>query len=173
MKIHLVLPLKKHQNDIEAFLRACENNPSGEMAGTSQVENLPFDVWLTKVYNNLFQRDMEEGYVEASTFLIYADTQLVGFMNIRHCLNAFLEEAGGHIGYMIHPEHRRLGYAKAALKDALDFAQNALKLNKVLITCSKGNEASKRTILALNGKYENTVDNEVLGTVERYWIKLN
>lgn len=172
MKIQLVLPLKKHQKDVEAFLKVCKQTPSGEMAGTSGAENLSYDDWLHKVYDCFFARNLPENYVPASTFLIYANETLVGFMNVRHTLNTFLEEAGGHIGYMIHPHHRRKGYAKAALKDALSYAKDGLKLSRVLITCSVDNEASKKTIKSVGGIYQNTVDNAQLGTVHRYWIKL-
>ena len=54
------------------------------------------------------------------------------------------------------------------LRQNLKNAQNR-GIEKVLITCSEGNIASERTILANGGVFENTitVDDEVM---KRYWI---
>ena len=49
----------------------------------------------------------------------------------------------------------------------------ALGLEKVMISCAVGNEASRRTILANGGVYESSVTDETDGeTLERYWITL-
>ena len=171
MSVNLILPLKKHQKEVQEFLKACLAAAT-EMAGTAKVDALPYDRWLQRMYNTMYNRNLDEGFVDATTFLIYANDTLVGFIDVRHRLNAFLAHAGGHIGYMIHPDYRRRGFAKAALSDALSYLKEAHHVKKALITCSPDNEASRNTILALGGKYENTVKDERLGTIERYWITL-
>ena len=58
------------------------------------------------------------------------------------------------------------------LKAALPLCRE-LGLKRVLITCIKGNEGSKRTILKNGGVYESTVwepDEQIW--LERYWISL-
>ena len=58
------------------------------------------------------------------------------------------------------------------LKTALPMCRE-LGIDKVLITCIKGNEGSKRTILNNGGIYESTVyepDEKI--ELERYWISL-
>src|SRR5690349_16459340 len=41
--------------------------------------------------------------------------EVIGFLNLRHDLNAWLLEEGGHIGYSVRPGRRRLGHATRAL----------------------------------------------------------
>ena len=58
------------------------------------------------------------------------------------------------------------------LKEVLPICAE-LGISIVLITCIKGNEGSKRTILKNGGVYESTVyepDENVY--LERYWIRL-
>lgn len=58
------------------------------------------------------------------------------------------------------------------LKAALPFCKS-LGLDRVLITCSKDNEASRRVILKNGGVYENTVQHHSENKeLERYWITL-
>ena len=118
---------------------------------------------------------LPEGRVVSTQFLTIRETdgRLVGMLQVRHYLNDYLEQFGGHIGYSVRPSERRKGYATEQLRQALIWCKEELGLDKVLITCLADNEASRRTILAHGGVYENTVhepdDNEDL---ERYWITL-
>ena len=77
---------------------------------------------------------------------------------------------GGHIGYSVRPSERGHGYAKEMLRLNLENCR-AIGINKVLITCARGNTASEKTILANGGVFESeiTVDNEV---IRRFWITL-
>ena len=91
-------------------------------------------------------------------------------IDLRHRLNDFLAEYGGHIGYSVRPDERRKGYAKAMLRMVLKEAK-ARDLQRVLITCDDDNVASARTIEANGGVFERktSLDGEVL---RRYWIEL-
>lgn len=118
---------------------------------------------------------LPEGRVVSTQFLTLRETdgRLVGMLQVRHYLNDYLEQFGGHIGYSVRPSERRKGYATEQLRQALIWCKEELGLDRVLITCLADNEASRRTILAHGGIYENTVhepdDNE---DIERYWITL-
>ncbi len=105
-------------------------------------------------------------------FVRESDQEIVGMISFRHEFNDFLREYGGNIGYSVHPDERRKGYAKRMLTECLG-ACRAFGFERVLITCRVENEASRRTILSCGGVYENTVYCErENATLERYWIQL-
>lgn len=93
-----------------------------------------------------------------------AGAEILGFLAIRHRLNRFLFDQGGHIGYSVRPSARRQGIASAALELGLAEARD-LGIDPVLVTCDEDNVASRRTIEKTGGQYENTVDGKL-----RYWI---
>ena len=100
------------------------------------------------------------------------DSRLVGMIDLRHRLNDFLAEYGGHIGYSVHPAYRRKGYATQMLALVLEKARKR-GLNRVLVTCNEDNEASRRTILRNGGAFDgNRWLEEEKQTVSRYWIAL-
>jgi predicted acetyltransferase len=89
---------------------------------------------------------------------------VVGFLALRHELNAWLLEEGGHIGYSVRPSRRREGHATRALTLALRRAAE-LGIERALVTCDDDNEASARTIERNGGVYEDTRNGK-----RRYWI---
>jgi predicted acetyltransferase len=113
------------------------------------------------------------GRVHASAFWITEGSEVVGFIQLRHALNEFLENVGGHIGYSVRPSARRRGHAARALGLVLDEARG-LGLERVLLTCDDANEASARTIEAQGGELQDVIDGAAYGygLVRRYWIKL-
>lgn len=113
------------------------------------------EAWLQHV------RDMENPetcppYLVTATLYVAVrktDFRIVGMIDLRHRLNDFLAEYGGHIGYSVRPDERRKGYAKQMLALALDEAKKR-GINRVLVTCDDGNTASAHTILANGGVFE-------------------
>lgn len=96
--------------------------------------------------------------------------RILGAISLRHGLNHFLINVGGHIGYGVRPSERRKGLASWALALILDEARR-LGLPRVLITCRLTNVASARTIEKAGGVFE---DERGAGDdrVRRYWIAL-
>lgn len=110
--------------------------------------------------------------VPSSQFLSFEKGELIGFVNIRHRLNEELLRESGHIGYSVHPNKRRQGYATKQLKLALDEAQK-LGLKKVLITCDKSNVGSAKTIQKVGGVLEDeVVSSHKSEIVQRYWVEI-
>ena len=140
-------------------------------AGLGKAEN--FEEWLKAIVDNSFEETVRQGFVPSSTYLSVRveDDKLLGMIDIRHKLNEYLFNFGGHIGYSIRKSERRKGYAKEMLEQALGKCRE-MGLDKVLITCDKENIASVSTIKSQGGVLENEV-NEEDEIVQRYWINLN
>lgn len=96
---------------------------------------------------------------------------LLGAVNIRHYLNDYLLQYGGHIGDGIRPSERGKGYATEMIRLALIECKR-LGIDKVLMVCDKSNIASRKTIIKNGGILENEIveDGEIQ---QRYWINLN
>lgn len=100
------------------------------------------------------------------TFLV-ADVGgvIVGRASIRHRLNHWLAEHGGHVGYGVLPAHRRKGYATQILCQSMVIAR-AQGIERALLICDDDNVASIRVIERCGGVLESAVE----GGIRRYWI---
>ncbi len=112
-----------------------------------------------------FGEDVPEGLVPSTSRWVVQDGRLVGFVALRHELNAFLFEEGGHIGYAVRPTARGRGIATAAAALALLEARH-LAIERVLLTCDDANVASA-TVIERNGG----VLEDVRGGKRRYWVE--
>ncbi|MEU6314487.1 GNAT family N-acetyltransferase [Streptomyces sp. NPDC047014] len=115
-------------------------------------------------------RPVEHGRVHATYWWIAEGDTYLGAIDLRHYLNGFLLDAGGHIGYGIRPSARRRGLATWALTEVLHEAR-LLGLDRVLLTCDPDNEPSARTIERCGGVLED-VRETLIGPKRRYWIDL-
>ncbi|HDR7515257.1 GNAT family N-acetyltransferase [Bacillus mobilis] len=152
----------------DAFLHADE-----QPHGSSSLQNFDaLDGWFEKVSIQEVGKNLQGNRVPSSQFLSVEKGELIGFVNIRHRLNEESLREGGHIGYSVHPNKRRQGYATKQLKLALYEVQK-LGLQKVLITCDKANIASAKTIQKVGGMLENEVVSSHTGEiVQRYWVEI-
>ena len=90
--------------------------------------------------------------------------EYVGRMSIRHELNDWLREVGGHIGYDVRRSRRREGHATAMLRAALAVARD-LGIEQALLTCDDDNLASRKVIERNGGVLEDLRRGKL-----RYWV---
>lgn len=142
-------------------------------AAKVQINNSSFEDWLKKLENDSKGIGLAKDRVPSTLFFMFREnlSKIIGAIHIRHELNDYLINYGGHIGYGITPSERRKGYAKEILAMALVFCRDELNLKKVLVTCNKDNIGSAKTILANGGVLEDDIerDNTIM---QRYWITL-
>ena len=171
-KIILVKPDLSYADEIikykEEFL--AESPIINGSAGLDRFSSI--EVWLEELKKRSCEDTVPEGLVPSSTYLGVRekDNYIVGMIDIRHYLNEYLTQVGGHIGYGVRKTERNKGYAKQMLKLALEKCKE-LKIKKVLITCDEDNIASEKVILSANAKLEDirNVDGE---NKKRFWIDL-
>ncbi len=170
--ITLVFPTKKYETQVMAYKREFEIT-GDSMDGTAGLSSaLSFDEWFSAIMDNQSDKTVRAGLVPASTYLAIRqdDQRLIGMIDIRHVLNDYLLQFGGHIGYCVRQSERKKGYAKTMLALALEKCRDR-NMERVLITCDKENIPSAKTVICNGGVLENEVlDGE--GITQRYWISL-
>lgn len=172
-EIRLIEPAEAYADQIWAyrarFLESKEDDGGcGELLDCQTVEE-----WLDFVRAEKRPETCPEGRVPSDYYLAIrtSDNKLVGMIDLRHHIDhPILGTWGGHIGYSVHPEERRKGYATRMLRMDLENARK-LGIQRVMITCDDGNIASEKTILKNGGVYEKDVpvDGRM---VKRFWIEL-
>ncbi len=172
-RLILVRPGEEHEAAVMDYRRRflCAGEVLHGCAGLERFER--YGGWLQMTRDNCREETVHAPLVPATTFLALReeDGQLAGVIDVRHRLNDYLLAQGGHIGYSVHPDLRRRGYAKQMLSLALEECHK-MGMRRVLVTCDKENAASARTIRANGGVLENEV--EAGGrTTQRYWIALS
>lgn len=167
----LLRPSMEYKQQILEYKNEFMQN-GDDLAGTSYLQKYDvYEEWMKFVLDNE-KEGTKHTEVTASVFLAIReeDNKLVGMINIRHTLNGYLYNFGGHIGYSVRKTERRKGYAKEMLKVALAECRK-LEINKILLTCDANNIASIKTIKSCGGILENEVLNDKT-LIQRYWIEL-
>lgn len=172
-RLKLVLPSLEYKDKLLDYKREfIENGDS--MDGTAGLKNAEtFEEWYSTFCDNLKEETVKEGLVPATTYMAISidNGRLIGMIDIRHRLNDYLLNFGGHIGYSIRKSERQQGYATEmlglALKECVKF-----KIKKVLVTCDKDNVASAKTMINNGAELENEILEENRIT-QRYWITLD
>ena len=170
-QIKLIKPTLAYAEDImtykQEFLDAGDSmDGCGSLPGCDSAEE-----WIQEL--NLLEKPDTgpAGKVPSTTYLAIRpdDNKLVGIIDLRHHIDhPILGLWGGHIGYSVRPSERRKGYATEMLRQNLFYCKE-YELEKVMVTCTSDNIASKKAILANGGILEKeiSVDGE---KIERYWI---
>lgn len=171
--LKLILPTAKYKDQIMEYRKEfIDNNES--MDGTSDLRNAKsFEEWNNNIVDNMNEKTVRKGFVPSNIYIAISkdDECLIGMIDIRHRLNDYLLNYGGHIGYSVRKSERQKGYATEMLELALRECEK-LGIKKVLLTCDKDNIASEKTIIKNGGILEDEVQEENT-VVQRYWINLN
>ena len=174
-ELKLIEPILEYKEQVMEYRRAFLEN-GDQLHGTARLEEVEiYEEWLK--FEERALRKYGESYVPATIYLCIRikDNKLVGMIEFRHELNEFLLQYGGHIGYSVHPNERKKGYAKEMLRLMLIKCKQYGK-ERVLVNCDKDNIASSKTMIANGAVLENEVIDTVnltkSGIIQRYWIKL-
>ena len=171
-KIILVKPDLSYADEIIKYKKEslAESPIINGSAGLDRFSSI--EIWFEELKKRSCEDTVPKGLVPSSTYLGVRekDNYIVGMIDIRHYMNEYLTQVGGHIGYGVRKTERNKGYAKQMLKLALEKCKE-LKIKKVLITCDEDNIASEKVILSANAKLEDirNVDGE---NKKRFWIDL-
>ncbi|AEP31767.1 GNAT family acetyltransferase [Glaciecola nitratireducens FR1064] len=106
--------------------------------------------------------------VPNTTFWLVEGNKILGCSHLRHCLNAELEKAGGHIGLGIRPSARGKGLGKILLNATIDKAVK-MGIEKIHIHCYADNMQSRRMIESIGAVLESAINLDLpQKTVMRY-----
>lgn len=170
----LVRPTLEMEEAAMAYRREHLAHGESVLHGSALMDSLPYGQWVRRTLDNAHPDTIHGGWVQADTFFVLrrTDGRIIGMVDIRHALTTpFLAQMGGHIGYGVRPSERRKGYAASILGMALEHAR-ALGLRRVMLSCYRDNEGSRRTILKWGGKKEREFVPADGKPVEVYWIEL-
>jgi predicted acetyltransferase len=171
--IELVKPTGLYKDAILDYKDEFKKN-SEYISGSASLGSADsFETWLGNIEDEQFNNPKAKR-VPATQYLAVrkSDKKLVGMVSIRHKLNDYLEQFGGHVGYSVRTSERRKGYATQILKLALAYCRT-LGISSVLVTCDKENIGSATVIRLNGGRLEDEVMDDDGHTTQRYWIDLH
>jgi len=169
--MELFFPTSEHKDAALAYRQEHFDCGELELHGDGGLDTAEtYEGWLEKVGLDLSRDDGT--YVPGATYFGIHSGKIVGTINIRYKLNDFLLRQGGHIGYGVRPSERCKGYGVKMLALALEKCRE-LGIDKVLVTCDRGNMGSAKTILKNGGVLENEFTEENGNILQRYWITVN
>ena len=173
-ELELVFPREGHKEQVENYLKEHFENGEYHLNGVGGLDKIKdFEEWLHKIQDENVKEKVKEGRVQATLYLAIrkSDNRMIGTIQIRHELNEYLLNIGGHIGDGVRPSERRKGYATEMIRLALEKCKE-IGLDKVLITCNKDNIGSRKSIQNNGGILENETLDEIGKELQRFWIEL-
>lgn len=129
-----------------------------------------FSEWLEHIEAQRLGRSLAPGRVASTFEVAVVDGRIAGRLSVRHGLNDFLLQQGGHIGCGVLPAFRRQGLGKRMLERGLEITA-ILGVGRVLVTCDEDNAASRRLIEGAGGVYETSYAGaDARVPIRRYWL---
>ena len=185
----LVLPSVEYKDSFLGMVASIQADQSSTVFNSEQRLDLErlrntevFEAYCQQLRNESKGIDLPSNYVPHTTFWLLEQKNtvntVVGRVNIRHLLNEFLLNFGGHIGYVIHPDYRARGFGTLILSLALEKVPSLVEdsveyANQVLVTCNVNNVGSQKVIEKNGGILEKVMDqNHFKPDQMFYWIKV-
>ena len=158
--IRLVRPnidLKDKANDFKQEFFA---NNEHVINGSELLDNTDdYDKWLETVTANADPLTADPNWVVIDTFFALDENEkIIGIIDLRHTLNAFLKDFG-NCGYSVRPTERGKGYATEMLRQLLIIARKT-GLSELHLSVEKTNDPSIKTIIKNGGVYERSFEYE-------------
>lgn len=140
--------------------------------GSEQLDRIDdFSQWLHMVTDNANPETVREGWVQTDTFFALNEKgRIVGIIDLRRSLNAFLRDFG-HCGYSVRPSERRKGIASEMLRLLCEHAA-ACGMQELQLSVMRSNLASVRTIIKNGGVLQRSFTHEN-APADVYMITLN
>ena len=160
----------EYMASLEAYVQAGDKDAVVEL---ERIQKEGFGHFVHMLQEAEQGRGISATFVPATSFWLLLDgKEIVGRSHLRHHLNDRLITFGGHIGYEVHPDHRRKGYGTRLLALSLIEARE-IGLERVLLTCDPKNTGSVKIITKNGGVLQDTGWHEVMKRdTSRYWIDL-
>lgn len=157
-KIKLVVPTIKYKDKALQFKKEFLDNNENVINGSELLDKMEsYEEWLQSIINNADIKTVNPDWVLTDTFFaVDADDAIVGIIDLRHELNAFLQDFGNS-GYSVRPSERRKGYATEMLSLIIEVAKKA-GLDSLQLSVERTNEPSIKTIIKNGGVYKRSFD---------------
>ena len=128
---------------------------------------------LETIHNEHRGIKLKDDRVPATMLYAFFEKKIIGRFHIRHTLNPRLMHRGGHIGYAVATDFKKIGVASEMMLQGLSFTRREFGLSKVLITCGDTNLGSCGVIEKYGGILENKVWDEAdKENIRRYWVTI-
>ena len=154
MQITLARPDAAHRQQALAFRQAFFDCGETVINGSELLDQTEdYAQWLDAVTRNTAPETVSPDWVVTDTFFAEDESgRIIGIIDLRHTLNAFLCDFG-HCGYSVLPSARRQGYATEMLRQITEIAR-AAGMPSLQLSVERDNLPSVRTIIKNGGVYE-------------------
>ncbi len=158
--IRLVRPAKEWKEKAMDFRQEFFDHDEMIINGSELLDKADrYEDWLLSVTDNTDKETVNPDWVVTDTFFAVDEAdRVIGIIDLRHTLNAFLKDLG-NCGYSVRPTERKKGYATQMLHLLLEVAGNA-GLRELHLSVERDNLPSIKVITRNGGVYERSFEFE-------------